>query len=363
LDRGKSVLNGRRKTNKEDTKMKRRNVAAILLIVFLILTANAHGARKLNFIYSSIHIGYLPRIIALEKGFFKAEGLDVTATDIPGGPKAMAAVIGGSAEVGNLAYFHVMKAIQKGSDLVAFACPLNQWPMAYLMKPDMMQKKGITAQSSLDDKIKAMKGLKIGMTSPGSGTDVIPRAFLKNRGMDPDKDVYMVPFGPVGAGIAAFEQGKIDIFQWSSPIPEMLESKGIGKVIFNMSKGDIPEFNGYMWDSYFTTRNYLKENRETVLAFTRAIMKAINYIYEDRKGTMEVMKKTFPEATPELIEKSYQNILPAIPRKPVLTRPGHDINLRLYFADLPKEEMNKIAFEIASTNEIVEKAAEELRMK
>ena len=343
--------------------MKTRTVQIILLITLLILTANAHAARKLDFIYSSIHIGYLPRIVALEKGFFKTEGLDVTATDIPGGPKAMAAVIGGSAEIGNLAYFHVMKAIQKGSDLVAFACPLNQWPMAYLMKSDMMQKKGITIKSSLDEKIKAMKGLKIGVTSPGSGTDVIPRAFLKNRGIDPEKEVFIVPFGPVGAGVAAFEQGKIDVFQWSSPIPEMLEAKGVGKVIFNMSNGDVPEFNGYMWDSYFTTRKFYKENRETLVAFTRAIMKAIQYINENRKGTLEVIQKTFSEASPELVEKSYYNILPAIPKKPLLTQAGHDINVRLYFADDSKDELKKISFEMVSTNEVVEKAAQELGKK
>jgi len=343
--------------------MKTRFIVTALLVCLLALTANAGAATKLNFVYSSVHIGYLPRIIALEKGFFKAEGLDIAATDIPGGPKAMAAVIGGSAEIGNLAYFHVMKAVQKGSDLVAFACTLNKWPMAYLMKPDMMQKKGITVNSTVDEKIKAMKGLKIGVTSPGSGTDAIPRAFLKNRGIDPEREVFIVPFGPIGAGVAAFEQGKIDVFQWSSPMPEMLEAKGVGKVIFNMSNGDVPEFNGYMWDSYFTTLKFCRENRETVVAFTRAIMKAIQYINDNKKGALEVMQRTFSEASPDLIEKSYYNILPAIPKKPLLTRTGHDINVKIYFADEPKEELKKMSFEAVSSNEVVEKVAEELGKK
>lgn len=69
--------------------MKSRKFFAILIGIligmFLILTANAYGPKKLNFIYSSVQIGYLPRIVALEKGFFKAKGLDVVATDIPGG--------------------------------------------------------------------------------------------------------------------------------------------------------------------------------------------------------------------------------------------------------------------------------------
>jgi hypothetical protein len=63
------------------------------------------------------------------------------------------------------------------------------------------------------------------------------------------------------------------------------------------------------------------------------------------------------------VEKSYYNILPAIPKKPLLTQAGHDINVRLYFADDSKDELKKISFEMVSTNEVVEKAAQELGKK
>ncbi len=220
-------------------------VLALIAIFLLMFVQDAvFAGQKVRFVYSSSHMGYLPRIVALEKGFFAQEGLDIDAVNVPGGSKAAAALLGGSTDIVNLAYFHALKAARKGFDVVAFACPLNQWPLAYLLKPEMMKKKGITVNSTIDEKIKAMKGLRIGVTSAGSGTALIPKAFLKNRGIDPDTEVRMVPFGKWKAGVAAFEKGKIDVFQWVSPIPELLQQKGTGPIICSMARGDVPEIDG-----------------------------------------------------------------------------------------------------------------------
>jgi NitT/TauT family transport system substrate-binding protein len=305
-------------------------------------------------------MGYLPRIVAMEKGFFAEQGLEMESTNIPGGSKAAAALLGGSCDIVNLAYFHALKAARQGFDVVAFACPLNQWPLAYLMKPEMMEQKGITKNSSVDEKIKAMKGLKIGCTSAGSGTALIPKAFLRNRGIDPDKEVQIVPFGKWNAGVAAFETGKIDIYQWVSPIPELLEQKGVGTILFSMAKGEVPEFDGYAWDSFFTTREFMEEHPEAVLAFTKAIIKAIDYIHTDKAGTMEIIAKTWQEATPELREASYQSIAKAVPKEPYLTEAGWDINMKLHFAEASPEEIQKMSYEKTATNKFVEQALKEL---
>lgn len=346
--------------------MRAKNFIKTGLILVAVMTlivgyqGQAQAAKKVRLAYSSVHMGYLPRIVALDKGFFAQEGLDVQATNIPGGSKAAAALLGGSCDIVNLAYFHALKAARKGFDVVAFACPLNQWPLSYLMKADMMKKKGITKSSSVDDKIKAMKGLRIGCTSPGSGTALIPRAFLMNRGIDPDRDVQVVPFGKWKAGVAAFENDKIDVFQWVSPIPEMLEQKGIGTIIFSMAKGEVPEFNGYAWDSFFTTREFMDEHPDIVLAFTKAIIRAINYIHNDKAGTMAIIAKTWKDATPELREEAYNSIAKAVPVKPVLTKSGWEINMKLHFMDAPAAEKAKMDFSKTATNKFVTEALKEL---
>ncbi|MEE8381104.1 MAG: ABC transporter substrate-binding protein [Thermodesulfobacteriota bacterium] len=336
-------------------------VLALIAIFLLMFVQDAvFAGQKVRFVYSSSHMGYLPRIVALEKGFFAQEGLDIDAVNVPGGSKAAAALLGGSTDIVNLAYFHALKAARKGFDVVAFACPLNQWPLAYLLKPEMMKKKGITVNSTIDEKIKAMKGLRIGVTSAGSGTALIPRAFLKNRGIDPDTEVRMVPFGKWKAGVAAFEKGKIDVFQWVSPIPELLQQKGTGTIIFSMARGDVPEFDGYMWDSYFTTRKFMDEHPDVLVAFTKAIIRAIDYIHNNKKGTMEIIAKTWKDASPELRERSYKNISKAVPEVPRLTKAGWEINMKLHFADAKGVERERLAYEKTATNKFVDQALKEL---
>ena len=348
---------------KKANKMNYLKCAVLIVIAVTLVvlgSSEVYAGQKVRFAYSSSHMGYLPRIVAFEKGFFAQEGLEIDAVNIPGGSKAAAALLGGSTDIVNLAYFHALKAARKGFDVVAFACPLNQWPLAYLMKPEMMKEKGITVNSTVDEKIRAMKGLRIGCTSAGSGTALIPRAFLKNRGIDPATEVRMVPFGKWKAGVAAFESGKIDVFQWVSPIPELLQQKGTGTIIFSMAKGDVPEFDGYMWDSYFTTREFMNEHPDEILAFTKAIIRAIDYIHNNKKGTMEIIAKTWKDASAELRERSYKNISKAVPEVPRLTKAGWEINMKLHFADAKGVERERLAYEKTATNKFVDQALKEL---
>lgn len=346
---------------KHESKLRKCIVLFGVVFATVLLSGKATFAEeKVRFVYSSVHMGYLPRIVALEKGFFAAEGLDMESTNIPGGSKAAAALLGGSCDIVNLAYFHALKAARQGFDVVAFACPLNQWPLSYLMKPDMMKAKGITAGSPLDERIRAMKGLSIGCTSAGSGTDLIPRAFLRNRGIDPDTEVKIVPFGKWEAGVAAFEAGNIDIFQWVSPIPEMLEQKGVGKILFSMARGEVPEFNGFAWDSFFTTREYMEKHPEIILAFTKAVKRAIDYIHKDQEGTIAIIANTWKEATPELRLSAYETISKAVPVEPLLTKAGWEINMNLFFTDATADEKGKMAFDRTATSRFVDEALKEM---
>ena len=145
-----------------------------------------------------------------------------------------------------------------------------------------------------------------------------------------------------------------------APIPELLEQKGVGTIIFSMAEGDVPEFSGYAWDSFFTTRKFMEKHPEKILAFTKAIIQAIEYIHMDKAGTMEIIAKTWKEATPELREASYQSIAKAVPREPFLTEAGWDINMKLHFADATADEIKKMSYAKTATNKFVEQALKEL---
>ena len=83
----------------------------------------------------------------------------------------------------------------------------------------------------IDEKIKRMQGLKIGMSSSGSSTDALIRSLFLARGYDPDKVVNLQPLGngPGPARCWFFEKKLIDGVVWPSPVPEIIEYRGLGR--------------------------------------------------------------------------------------------------------------------------------------
>ena len=107
---------------------------------------------------------YLPLTIAESLGYFKAEGLDVTIVDFAGGSRALQAVIGGSADVVSGAFEHTLNMQAKGQKLRAFALQGRAPQIVLGINPKTMASYKTVAD---------LKGKKIGVTAPGSSTNVM----------------------------------------------------------------------------------------------------------------------------------------------------------------------------------------------
>src|SRR5258707_1156715 len=81
---------------------------------------------------------------------------------------------------------------------------------------------------------------KVTITSPGSSTDVSIRTMLMKRGLVPDQTVKLQPLGDGTAILAAFENKLTDGFVFAAPVPEIVEARGLGKIVNPMAK-EVPE--------------------------------------------------------------------------------------------------------------------------
>src|SRR5262249_51968200 len=128
---------------------------------------------------------YLPLTIAEQLGHFKSEGLDVTIVDFAGGAQTLRAVVGGSADVASSAFEHTVNMQAKGQHPRAFALQ-GRAPQIVL---------GISPKTMSGYKTPAdLKGKKIGVTAPGSSTNVMLNFFLAKNGMKPS-DVSVIGVG------------------------------------------------------------------------------------------------------------------------------------------------------------------------
>ena len=136
---------------------------------------------------------YLPLTIAESLGYFKAEGLDVTIADFAGGSRALQAMVGGSADVVSGAFEHTISMQVKGQRLRAFALQ-GRAPQIVL---------GVNPKTLPNFKnVAELKGKKLGVTAPGSSTNVLANFVLGKAGLKPG-DVSIIGVGAGSGAVAA----------------------------------------------------------------------------------------------------------------------------------------------------------------
>ena len=157
---------------------------------------------------------YLPLALTEKLGYFKEQGLNVEINDFKGGSQSLTALVGGSADVVTGAYEHTLRMQAKGQDILA-VIELGRYPgIALAVKKDRA------------DKIKTiadLKGAKIGVTAPGSSTNMIVWYLMAKAGLKPD-DASFVGVGAASAAIAAIQRGEIDAISNVDPVISKLQS-------------------------------------------------------------------------------------------------------------------------------------------
>src|SRR6195256_1512197 len=119
---------------------------------------------------------YLPLTIAERLGYFKEQGLDVTINDFRGGAQSLQALVGGSIDVVTGAYEHTIRMQAKGQDVRA-VIELGRFPGIVL---GVRKDRAASYKSAAD-----LKGMKIGVSAPGSSTNFFVMYLLAKAGLKP----------------------------------------------------------------------------------------------------------------------------------------------------------------------------------
>jgi sulfonate transport system substrate-binding protein len=263
---------------------------------------------------------FFPVYIARGAGLFAEEGLDADWVNVGSGTRQAASVMGGSAEMTPLALMHAIKSQAEGADLVAFANLLSDWSMVVVLSNDAIKSAGIELAMPVDEKIKRLGGLKIGITSPGSSTDVSIRKMFLARNMVPDQMVKLQPLGDGTAILAAFDKKLVDGFVFASPAPEIVESRGLGKIVVNPMAREVPEQVGVPYAVMATSRATFAKKPEVIRASARAMTKALIFARDKPEETLKIMQHYFPDVEPAIIARIVTTYRAALPTTPVISR-------------------------------------------
>lgn len=230
---------------------------------------------------------YLPLTVAEQLGYFRDEGLKPKISDFKGGSAALKAVVGGSADVVSGAYEHTISLQGKKQYFEAFVLQ-GRLPQIAL---------GVaTAKAANFKSFKDLKGMKVGVSAPGSSTNNLVKQLLFKAGLDPNNDVAIVGVGTGAGAIAAMKGGQIDAISNVDPLMTRLERDGAIKIV-----ADTRTIKGTqdVWGAalpagcLYAPVEFVKKNPHTAQALANAIVRADKWI---AKASATDVIKVVPEA-------------------------------------------------------------------
>jgi NitT/TauT family transport system substrate-binding protein len=289
----------------------------ILLVAGLIFIprANAQPLKKVRMGSSSTNVSFLAIYTALHRGFFKDEGIDLEIIQMAANLTSTA-VLAGDLDY-SAAVTGLIGGAVRGRPTKVLLFTVER-PLLFLM-----------SKKEIKDP-KQLRGKKIAGSSPGGSATLLGYQVLRHFGLEPGRDVSVLPMGGTAAGrFAVLESGVVDASLLSVPENIIALEKGYNELIF---LGDIVKF---AQNGFGTSEKKIRENPDEVYRMVRATLRGLQFVWEknnhdavtdimmkqwrvtDRKMAAEMAKQVArvltkdarvdPESVQELIDSQREN--------------------------------------------------------
>jgi len=294
---------------------------------------------------------YLPITIAERQGYFKDEGLNVKISDFAGGSVALRAVVGGSADVVSGAYEHTISLQSKKQYFQAFVAQGRLPQIAFGVA---------TAKAGSVKSFKDLKGLKIGVSAPGSSTHNLVKQLLTKGGLDPNKDASIVGVGLGAQAFAALKSGQIDAISNTDPVMTKLEQENAIKVIADTRtvKGTQEVWGAPLPAAVLHAAiEFVQKNPNTAQALANAIVRADKWIAKaSATDVAKVVPESFLMGDRALYLFSFDKVKEAISPDGLISDAGAKATLQSLAAFDPAIKPAEIELAKTYTNEFAKKA-------
>jgi NitT/TauT family transport system substrate-binding protein len=225
----------------------------------------------------------LPWAVAVEKGFFAAEGVQVDhIISGEGGGTTLRNMLASDLPYGEVATSAALAAIRSGLDVVIVNTASDHiGEIALVANP----------KSSIH-KIQDLAGRKAGFTNPKSTSELLLRLALKEAGMT--GKVEPVATGGFGGGLTLLDAGGIDAAPLIDPILTLKPDKY--RVIFHFADL-IPRMT---WLVGVTTRKFAREHPDTLRKLIAVHRKGADYIYANHDEAIRIYAKVWQQDAKEV---------------------------------------------------------------
>ena len=263
--------------------------AWMTILFFLVGVQSSVAQDRVRVGWAAMTASHTPLWVAQEKGFIAKQALSVEPIFFGAGPPAMQALVAGDLDVVVTSAPNVVNPRLGGADIVMVLSIIPTFIDHIISAPS------ITNPEQLKGKIGSVNRF-------GTISDMGMRLSLKKLGIDPEKDVKIVPAGGNPERLAAISKGISQFTIMNEPFIKEAERLGFRDLV-NMATLKIPlHGNGVV-----TRETIIKTRRPMLAKFCRAITEAIYFIKADKESTKVIIGKYTKLTDPEGLERTYRN--------------------------------------------------------
>ncbi len=317
-------------------------IAAVLVLTSCAVNNGQSTKIRLNEVVHSIF--YAPQYVAMEKGFFAEEGLEIELSVGQGADKSMTALLSDSADIvllGTEAGIYVNKE------------GLEECPLIFAQLTERAGNFLVSRENEENFNYENLRGKEIIGGRPGGMPQMILEYVLKQKGIEPFVDVDIINNLQFTSTAGAFVGGVGEYTAEFDPSAYNIEKDGNGYVVSALGSecGKIP------YTVYMSTPKYINENPEIIQKFTDAIYKAQKWVQENSsKDIANLIQKHFPENDLESLEfmiDRYKSI-GAYKAEPSIEKEGFDLIQDIMISGGQLTE--KVTYDTLVNNSFAEKA-------
>jgi len=278
-------------------------IASALVLAVACGPASAKSESLEHVTIGQTSIGYHSLLInvAKDQKLFKKHGFDAKVVVLNGDAGTIPALVSGSVEFAMSTSTPLLVANKKGGNLLAIA-PIAAFPEQIVMAGKVASAKGISGKTSIQDKVKSLKGLNIGILDVGGGLQYTLYSVLDKYGMK-HQDVNLVAIKPYSSMISALRAGRVAAIAPVVPWGNFFVDEYHGVMIANVWGGEVPGLEGQMFEFMEVRRGWADKHPDAVERMQAVFKDAMDYVHKNPQGAVKVAQKLMPKIPEKVLEE------------------------------------------------------------
>lgn len=242
-----------------------------LIVIFLsliLLSGSASAADKVRMSISAVDVSFLTAGVALKRGMFRDEGLDLELIRMNANV-SITALSTGDIDY-TMVFASVVRGALRGMPMRVVASFMDSSTHLLIARPEYKT-------------LRDLKGKTLAVSTYGATSDVAARMMMKHGGVDPEKELKIIQLGAERGRYAALKEGIVDVAVLSPPTDTDAQRNGF-RVLSRFHELYKMPFTGIG-----TSLKKLKEKPDEVKRMIRAMLKANRFVRSNREGTIQTM--------------------------------------------------------------------------